>query len=56
MALLRLGDVTMQTGITRYHLLEYIKEGKLKAQKIGKQWYVSMENVEAFQKSLDQGG
>ena len=33
------------TGLT---IREYLRKGKIKGQKIGKLWYVSKENLEAF--------
>ena len=34
--------------ITPLTIREYIRKGKIKGQKIGKNWYVSKQNLEAF--------
>ena len=35
-------------GVTHRTLLEYVKQGKLKARKIGGKWKVTEENLKAF--------
>jgi len=34
--------------ISDWTIREYLRKGKLKGHKIGKNWYVSKENLEAF--------
>ena len=34
--------------ITPLIIREYLRKGKIKGHKIGKKWYVSKENLEAF--------
>ena len=34
--------------ITPLTIREYIRKGKIKGRKIGKNWYVTKENLEAF--------
>lgn len=35
-------------GVTHRTLLDYVKQGKLKARKIGGKWKVTEENLKAF--------
>ena len=35
-------------GVTHRTLLEYVKQGKLKARKIGGKWKVTQENLKIF--------
>lgn len=41
-------EVVALLHVTRRSIYSYIKDGKLKAVKIGKYWRVTQENLEAF--------
>ena len=41
-------------GVTHRTLLTYVKDGKLKAIRIGNKWRVSKENLERFLQGLEQ--
>lgn len=35
-------------GVTTRTIMNYIKDGKIKAQKVGGKWKISKENLESF--------
>jgi len=41
-------ELTKILLITPLTICEYLRKGKLKGHKIGKNWYVTKENLEAF--------
>ncbi|GAJ10905.1 unnamed protein product [marine sediment metagenome] len=41
-------ELTKILPITPLTIREYIRKGKIKGHKIGKNWYVTKENLEAF--------
>jgi len=41
-------DLVKILPITSLTIREYLRKGKIKGQKIGRLWYVSKENLEAF--------
>lgn len=43
-----LTDLEPVLGVTHRTLLQYVKDGKLKATKIGGKWKVSEENLKKF--------
>ncbi|MFH2013805.1 MAG: helix-turn-helix domain-containing protein [Patescibacteria group bacterium] len=46
--LLSMKDLATKLSITERTVYQYIKDGKLKAKKIGGSWYVTNENLEKF--------
>lgn len=47
-----LEEIAEIIGVTKRTMYTYVKDGKLKAVKIGKNWRVSYENLKEF---LDKG-
>lgn len=41
-------DLTKILPITPESIRAYLREGRIKGHKIGKNWYVTKENIEAF--------
>ena len=51
-----LDEVQKILQVTRRSIYSYIKDGKLKAVKIGKYWRVTRENLEEFLRVGTKGG
>jgi excisionase family DNA binding protein len=49
-------DLTKMLPITPLTIREYIRKGKMKGHKIGKNWYVSKEDLERFLDGRGQEG
>ncbi len=49
-------ELSEKLGITSTTLRSYLKNGKLKGQKMGTKWFVSEESLRAFFNTSQQGG
>jgi excisionase family DNA binding protein len=49
-------DLTKMLPITPLTIREYLRKGKIRGHKIGKNWYVTKENLEAFLEGKGQEG
>ncbi len=43
-------------GVSRGRVHHFIKEGRLKAEKIGRDWHIKPRDIEAFKKTLRTAG
>jgi len=46
--LLRVDDIAKGLGVNKETIRRYIRQGKIKAQKIGRRYFVSADNLKTF--------
>jgi excisionase family DNA binding protein len=46
--LLESKDIAERLNISMPTVSKYLKDGRIKAQKIGREWYITEENLESF--------